>query len=308
MSPSAVAGVFSRYFIVGFFLPTFFVLVGMSQTLTDASLPSGYRELSGGTQIAVLGGAGLLLGLLLLGLNWQILRLYEGYPLKERSHRLGFGWLTRLFVARQERAFNHLLAVRDSQEETGDRDRAAWQLDIRFPEDAAEVMPTRFGNAVLAFEIHAMKRWGLDGVVVWPRIDMLLSEREAELEANARGQVCFFVNGSLLLFLSGGVLLGDQIGHQPLSSWGLTLYLLPFLGSIVLARWAAGAVARWGSTVRAAIDLHRFELYQRLGVRRARSFSEEREQIAEQVNQALLYGSQISDEYFAAVNERGEGT
>jgi len=34
-------------------------------------------------------------------------------------------------------------------------------------------MPTRFGNAVLAFETYAMKRWGLDSVPVWPRIDML---------------------------------------------------------------------------------------------------------------------------------------
>ena len=31
-----------------------------------------------------------------------------------------------------------------------------------------------------------MKRWGLDSVAAWPRIDMLLSEREAELQANAR--------------------------------------------------------------------------------------------------------------------------
>lgn len=71
MSPSDVAGVFSRYFIVGFFLPAFFTLVGLSQALTVSFLPSGYRSLSGGAQIAVLGGAGLLLGLLSMAIGFS---------------------------------------------------------------------------------------------------------------------------------------------------------------------------------------------------------------------------------------------
>jgi len=101
MSASDVAGIFSRYFVIGFFLPAFFTLVGMSQTLSDSFLPSGYRGLGGGAQIAVLGATGVLLGLLLLGLNWQVIRLYEGYPLVESRRRLPLiGGLRKLLITR----------------------------------------------------------------------------------------------------------------------------------------------------------------------------------------------------------------
>jgi hypothetical protein len=305
MSASDVAGIFSRYFIVGFFLPAFFTLVGMSQALTDSFLPAGYRELSGGTQIAVLGAAAVLLGLLLLGLNWQVIRLYEGYPLIEPRRRVPLvGHLSRGLIARQKASFDRLVELRDGEDAKA-RSRAAWKLDIEFPGDAEALMPTRFGNAVLAFESHSMKRWGLDSVPAWPRIDMLLSERQAELEANARGQVCFFVNGSLLVLISAAVLVADEIAAEPLSGAVVAIYILPFLGSAVLARWAAGAASRWGSTVRSAIDLHRFELYEKLGARRPRSFGDER-LLAAEVNQALLYGHTIPDE-FAATTGRDTG-
>ena len=305
MSASDVAGIFSRYFVIGFFLPAFFTLVGMSQALSDSFLPSGYRGLGGGTQIAVLGATGVLLGLLLLGLNWQVIRLYEGYPLVESRRRLPLiGGLRKLLIARQERAFKRLNELREGEDQNK-RAHAAWKLDIEFPGSVEALMPTRFGNAVLAFETYAMKRWGLDSVSVWPRIDMLLSERQAELEANARSQVCFFVNGSLLLLISGAVLIADHLVEKPISGPIVAIYLLPFLGSALFASWAAGAASHWGSTVRAAIDLHRFELYEKLGVRHPRSFSDER-QIAAEINQALLYGEAIPDK-FAQGNTQDQG-
>lgn len=300
MAPSDVAGVFSRYFIVGFFLPAFFALVGLSQTLTDPFLPADYRNLSGGAQIAVLGGAGLLLGLLLVGLNWQIFRLYEGYPLAERKDRLVTGLFYRLFVARQRMIFKRLETTRDnSSADIEARGYAAWRLDRDFPPNSSDLMPFRFGNAVLAFETHAMKRWGLDSIAAWPRIDMLLSEREGEQQANSRSEAAFFVNGSLLLFLAGLVLLAGQIAHSPLSGVALLLYLVPFLGAALMTHWSVGAATRWGNAVRSAIDLHRFELYEKLGVRRPVSFTDERENVAAQINQMLVYGQPIPDEYFA---------
>ncbi|HYH54742.1 MAG TPA: hypothetical protein VD761_11485 [Solirubrobacterales bacterium] len=306
MSASDVAGIFSRYFIVGFFLPAFFALVGLSQALSDPFLPSGYRALGGGTQIAVLGATGVLLGLLLLGLNWQVIRLYEGYPLVESRRRIPLvGKLRTFLIGRQERAFRTLEEMRDGEDESRSA-FAAWKLDTGYPDRIEALMPTRFGNAVLAFEAYAMKRWGLDSVPAWPRIDMLLSERQAELEANARSQVCFFVNGSLLLLIAGAWLVVDEIVEGPLSGPVMVVYLLPFLASVLLARWATGAATRWGSTVRAAIDLHRFELYEKLGVRHPRNFSDER-RIAAEVNQALLYGRTIPDELSAIGHREDKG-
>lgn len=307
MSPSDVAGVFSRYFIVGFFLPAFFTLVALSQAVTSAFLPSSYEELGGGAQVAVLGGVGLLLGLLMLGLNWQIFRLFEGYPLAERRHLPVFKLAHRCLIAWRRRTFNRLIEARDDpSKDEGARGRAAWRLDLEFPPTAGKLLPTRFGNAVLAFETHAMKRWGLDSIAAWPRIDMLLSEREAEQQANARGGAAFFVNGSLLVLIAAFVLIANQIADCPLSDVLLLLYLIPFGIAWLMARWAVGAATRWGSAVRAAIDLHRFELYKKVGVRSPVSFTDERENVAAHLNQALIYGEVIPDDYFEAPELKGK--
>jgi hypothetical protein len=300
MAPSDVAGVFSRYFIVGFFLPAFFSLVALSLALTDSFLPSVYRDLSSGGQIAALGGTGLLLGLILLGLNWQVFRLYEGYPLFERRGRRPLSWVYALMIARRKATLERLQHTRDESSDSGAASTAAWKLDREFPVSAERLLPTGFGNAVLAFETHAMKRWGLDSVAVWPRIDMLLSERESELQANSRSEAAFFVNTSLLLVAAGLLLIVDQLVAEPLCGLALLVYFAPFLLAVLMAHWAVGAATRWGNTVRSAIDLHRFGLYEKLGVRMPTSFSDERDGVAARVNQLFLYGTAIPDEYFNA--------
>lgn len=90
MSPSDVAGVFSRYFIVGFFLPAFFALAVLAFGLSSDALPNRFENYGDAGKIAVVGGAAILLGLALLGLNYQVLRAFEGYPLvglPETFHR-----------------------------------------------------------------------------------------------------------------------------------------------------------------------------------------------------------------------------
>jgi len=300
VGPSDVAGVFSRYFIVGFFLPAFFVLVLLTQALTAEFVPNAYEGVSDGAKIAVLGGAGLLLGLILLGLNWQITRAYEGYPLASRRRRHLFGPLHDLLLKRQENGYDQLRRDYARPTATGaERAAAAWRLDREFPPERDELLPTRFGNAVLAFERHAWVRWGLDSVVVWPRINLLLSDHEAEQQTNARGEVAFFVNASLLLAIAAVYLAVDAVENTPLTGFEHLVYVIPFVLVLLLARWAVGAAARWGNVIRAAIDLHRLDLYKKLGVRRPDSFTKEREQLAPAINAALVYGRPpIPDTFF----------
>jgi len=57
MGLSDIAGVFSRYFIVGFFLPVFFAMVALAQAVDSSMLPHVYTQSSSGARIAILGGA-----------------------------------------------------------------------------------------------------------------------------------------------------------------------------------------------------------------------------------------------------------
>ena len=48
MALKDVAGVFSRYFIVGFFLPAFFTTLILAHVVDEQSLPALYLNASGG--------------------------------------------------------------------------------------------------------------------------------------------------------------------------------------------------------------------------------------------------------------------
>src|ERR671937_523448 len=77
MALSDVAGVFSRYFIVGFFLPAFFAVFAVA-----LFNPYGWLLPDSAADVAVLGGIALLLGLLLVGTRDAIHGLYSGYRSK----------------------------------------------------------------------------------------------------------------------------------------------------------------------------------------------------------------------------------
>jgi hypothetical protein len=297
MSLGSVAGVFSRYFIVGFFLPAFFVLVGLGQALGDKFRPDVYVDASSGVQIAIIGGTALLIGLLLVGLHYPVLRFFEGYPLRAYGKHLPLKPVYELLMWRQRSRFTRLSA----RTEFVDR----WRVDRRFATDDPNLMlPTGFGNAICAFERHSFIRWHLNGIAVWPHIENLLSSQEAQVLADTKGDVAFFVNVSLLSALSGLAVAADRVIHD--SALSILLCLIPFSLSVIAYHWATGAAIRWGEVVRACIDLHRRELYAKLGLRTPRDFSDER-QIAWRLNTALLVGGHLCDDVadVPALNHQG---
>jgi hypothetical protein len=289
-----VAGVFSKYFVVGFFLPAFFALVALSVFLSHDALPKDYRGYSTSTQILVLGGLGLLFGQLLSGLNKPIIRLFEGYALEtgrtkpnsrlDRVRR----WKSRRWL----RQFDELSSIKAQDERTPARTEAAIKLSLYFPRTRGEVMPTRFGNVVRSFERHPRARWGLDGVTVWPRIEMLLTQQQLDLISDARTDVMFLLNSTVNSAVVGLLLTGDGLINWVLPVYAAPLYALPFGLAFWFYRAATKAAEGWGDEVRSAFDLGRLDLYRRLGVRLPRTHAEE-VLFARCVNRCLLYGEPI---------------
>jgi hypothetical protein len=292
MGLSNVVGVFSRYFIVGFFLPAFFVLVVVAHALSAAFLPNVYNEASSAAQIAIIGGTALLTGLLLVGLHYPVLRLFEGYPLQMHRDRFPIKQVHTFLQGGQQRRFDRLKAKTElTNAELKDR----WNFDREFPRDAlGGLLPTAFGNAIRAFERHSLIRWELNGIAVWPYVENLLSSQEAQVLADAKGDVAFFINMSLLLPVGGFALGADRLVHD--STLSILLCLIPFALGALAYHWAIGAAIRWGETVRASIDLHRRELYARLGLRTPKNFTDER-QLAKCLSATLLAGDPLGDQF-----------
>jgi hypothetical protein len=290
----AFGGVFSRFFVVGFFLPAFFGLVAVSQLLAEGTLPSGYRAEEGGTQILIIGALALLGGLLLSGVHHLVLRLFEGYPLQQLAEH-GKRW-RRLYDWAIDRWKRELAETRQQLEgpRSGKRTAAVVRLHTSYPPDEAELLPTRFGNIVRAFERHPNIRYGLDGVAVWPRISALLTEREVSDLSDRRADVALFLNGALVGGLTAVAAAIDglanlRIGEVVAALGAAGVSVLLYLGSL-------NAAQRWGSAVRSAFDLHRGELYVKLGVKRPMTNADERD-LAKAVSRLFLYAEEIPNAY-----------
>ena len=302
MGLNDVSGVFSRFFIVGFFLPSFFALVSLKLVLSEDWIPAAV-EPDRSNSFLVLGAVALIIGLTLLGIRVPLIRSFSGYPLVHQSERLLYrpvrGIGARL-LARQRKEFEQLetetLAADDeTSAEITARRRAEWRLDSRFPTSQwAEILPTTLGNSIRAWEDHARIRWSLETICVWPRIEALLSEQESKLHADAETDFAFFFNLTIVSVATGAVMVLNGVVAHPHPASLAWIYLVPFIVAATTHRASIGAARRWGSCVRGSIDLHRAELYDRLGVRRPTTNSEI-DQIGVAVNRMLLYGERLPD-------------
>src|SRR5947209_11682715 len=244
MSLASFAGVFSRQFVVGYFVPWFVALLLLSQGLSSTFLPGLIQsQTQAASTVLIIGGAGLVMGLAAQGAWYPIMRLLEGYPLRA-SRRLE--WLERRFVVRQRRRLARLETERREVSEAlatlavtpgnelkrahlvADRRRLAWKRDRDYPPAADEILPTGFGNALRAFERYPNDRWGLDGIIYWPRIQPLLSDAEREIHSDAEAGVDFFINAFLVSGLAGVLLVADGVWHIESTPWAWLYRVAPF--------------------------------------------------------------------------------
>ncbi|KAB8176796.1 hypothetical protein [Microbispora catharanthi] len=180
-----------------------------------------------------------------------LVRLYEGYwP----------GLIGRPLRALGLRWHRNRLAALDPVD---DRDYA--RLHTSYPSDPSEVMPTRLGNILKNAELHPEDRYGLDAVVVWPRLYPLLPEEQRTALIAARTELEFFLTVSALAAAysaTSGIFL-ILAGADP----GLFL-LCHATGGVValLAYRAALPSARlYGQQVKVTFDVHRALLLTAIG-------------------------------------------
>jgi hypothetical protein len=320
MKLSDVAGVFSRYFVVGFFVPAFFALAAASLLATPDLLPKPYAKYTAGTQLVVLGGLAIAVGMLLQGFQPALLSGLVQHRSGADWYRFIPAWLYRLMLKPQQATFRRMEKLKNADNppvsprlygllakvarrrsnprnepdaalaEATDRTRttAGSRLEERFPQRLEDVVPTQLGNTLLATQEYAHSRWGLDTWPVWSRLEGLLSDQERQALSDSKSEVAFFVNSAVAALGVGAVVIVDAIWHAPLPARAAPLYALPFLLAYAFYRLSVGAAARWGQYTRAAVDLHRPELFERMGFRLPRTYPEQY-RLARALNRFMLY-------------------
>ncbi len=145
----------------------------------------------------------------------------------------------------------------------------------RYPLEDGQLLPTRFGNAIRAFETYGRTRFNLDSQTLWHELYAVAPKYlQVEIES-ARSSVDFFVAVIYLssVFSISCLLLGV------LDHFNLNLILISIL-SLLLAfgsHWfAIRAIDAWAEPIRALVNLGRPKLADSFGFMIPQTIEEEK--------------------------------
>jgi hypothetical protein len=213
-----------------------------------------------------------------------VLRWFEGYwptwmnpfrhwLLKKQQHRL----------QRLDQRWQELITKRDQNgqltaAEMDEFVQIDWQLR-QVPSQPDRIMPTKLGNLLRAAESHPSGKYGLDAIICWPRLWLVLPDAVKKELQDARSDL----NTAARIWLWGVLFAFWTLWAW----WALPIALLV---TLFAHRWMLNAAATYGDLLEAAFDLHRFELYKAMHWTLPTSPAQER-QLGQQLTEYLWRGS-----------------
>jgi len=277
-----------KAFIIGFFLPTLlFVMAGLAlfsdfavvEQLLRAALS---KEIAGRLVILLL--ALWSLSILMMVFNHHLYQILEGYrwPVSafamlktreraryqasyDRYEELGEGWTAA------KRATPPVAYPEPLQREY---DKLRRDLVQNFPEDENSLLPTRFGNAIRAFETYSKQVYGADPIPLWLHLSSVIPKEFAAALDDARAAVNFLLNicyfaGIISLAAFVRVVVHGSIVTPPLLDLKTLLFAAVAVGAGCICRtsynFSIESIHAWGDLVKAAFDCFLPALAERLG-------------------------------------------
>ncbi|MEO0769401.1 MAG: hypothetical protein AAFY72_08190, partial [Cyanobacteria bacterium J06649_4] len=152
-----------------------------------------------------------------------------------------------------------------------------------------KLMPTRFGNILRSMERLPLEKYGLDALLCWPRLWLLLPDSvkkelaEAQAELNNAARMWFW---SILFPFWGIWAIGGEL-------WALIAIPLGLASAWFSYLWAISAAIVYSDLVEATFDLYRTLLYETLRWKLPEDSNEER-RVGQQLNQYLWRGEIVT--------------
>lgn len=288
-------------FLIAYYLPaSAFVLVHLYLLIPVwTGAPASFLATTGEAALPLIGDLNLAsliealllplaVGILLVGLNSVLILAFEGR----------FGWLkhgplyplTRFNRKRCQKLYAHLVGLQEEYRRVADllaRARSSEQqpqverqlagLALQLAQEHAKleekrprqdlphavhrVCPTSFGNAYAVAEEYAYERYGIDAVLIWPRLRELMhdavpahSERITAQKIALDLALNFTLICAVLALEAALTLRFGPAGHRGLLLW---LVLLAGVLCVGFYRSSVGAVAALGELVKNSFDFHR---------------------------------------------------
>jgi hypothetical protein len=122
------------------------------------------------------------------------------------------------------------------------------------------VLPTKLGNVLRAAEDRSGRGYGMDAVILWPRLYPLLPKPVTDLLADQRDQLDIAAR-FCVVFMIAGVIAGVALIAQ---GWWWLVPIACVLLAWLAYRSAVAAAIAYGDGIQIAFDLHRFDLLEAL--------------------------------------------
>ncbi len=151
----------------------------------------------------------------------------------------------------------------------------------QFPEKDHDLLPTRLGNILRAAERRPYYRYGLDAIICWPRLWLLIPEAVKKDIQTAQAEL----NNAVRLFLWSSLGLVWSI-------WSWWIIPIALLSMLLAYNWALDAATVYAELLESIFDLHRQLLYQALGWKKTEDPTEER-RVGKQLNDYLWRGTVV---------------
>jgi hypothetical protein len=159
------------------------------------------------------------------------------------------------------------------------------------PSTPDRLMPTALGNVLRAAELHPKDKYGLDAVICWPHLWLIMPDGAKQEISGARSTL----NAGAHLWLWSILFLVWTI-------WAWWAFPLGLIGAFFAYRWMLYSAMMYSDLIGAAFDLHRFTLYISLHWPLPENPAAERP-MGEQLTDYLWRGSDASSPIFTKPKE-----
>jgi hypothetical protein len=272
-----------RSFVLGTFIPTMLFAVALLLEFNDrpesADLLQALAKKDFGQAIYLL-FAVWACAVFVLMLNYPIYRFLEGYmfpswlaePLKNNAKYRHKKYMEDIeAIYRQYERQQFLVPEEEKKYSLLRQKRFIWM-----PSMTSDILPTRFGNAIKAFEVYPRDIYGADAITIWLRLTSVIPRAFNDVINNVRSQIDFLVNCCFFAFIVSIVGVCRVISSVDMTSGLLGVIhsikliwvfwaLGGALASYAFYRWAVTYVPRWGDLVRSAFDCYLPALAAQLG-------------------------------------------
>lgn len=236
--------------------------------------------------------------------DYQLIRLFEGYTFrrllglltwrkkrkKRKLHKktnelrndFWRSWNKALRAALEEITGQDAAEKREEVEQQAENNRKLFydmyssnllqlsqKLEAEYPHSLDHILPTKVGNIFRAFEEYPQRKYGIQTIVIWPKLLLVLPESDKKHLEEAQGAMMFFLTSSFLsflLFVESAIASGWMHHFKQGVTVPCVMSAVCLLLSIFFYHNSIDSVLGFGEVVKATFDLRRKHLLESLGL------------------------------------------